>query len=449
MNAAVFNRLARGLLGLLTGLGLATSVFGDAPENDDFANATVISGIWGTVSGNTEEATAETDEPEHAGAAAANSVWYKLIPIQDGTLTIHTFGSAIDTRLAVYSIPPNTNIAVNSSLFLVAASDDFDLRQDPFERPLRGPNGPYAEAGPSAVRFPVKLGTAYYVVVDSNDGGGEIQLTWGYDFGGLFYFTKPQVEAGKTEGSIQFAVGRTFGCSGRVLVDVVTTNYTGKNMPATEGVDYIPGQQTLIFDDYETLRTFRVPIIDAEFAGDPGDPGDPEAPVSAPFNPNYHFNVQIVSVRFAALENTNILAPPAILTGQDTSVGRMLDVNIPRGAGDPGPDVAAFTNNIINFEVRRQVTTEYAGAAMGMCMSGSRAPGRPILIQPAALNGALIVRTVWVISATTCLTCRPSPIMPRPIRPAPPLQGLGLPILARPVQAQFPGAAMISFPRKS
>ncbi len=365
MNAAVFNRLARGLLGLLTGLGLASSVFGDAPENDDFANATVISGIWGTVSGNTEEATAETDEPEHAGAAAANSVWYKLIPIQDGTLTIHTFGSAIDTRLAVYSIPPNTNIAVNSSLFPVAASDDFDLRQDPFERPLRGPNGPYAEAGPSAVRFPAKLGTAYYVVVDSNGGGGEIQLTWGYDFGGLFYFTKPQVEAGKTEGGIQFAVGRTFGCSGRVLVDVVTTNYTGQNMPATEGVDYIPGQQTLIFDDYETLRTFRVPIIDAEFAGDPGDPEDPEAPVSAPFNPNYHFNVQIVSVRFHDLENTNILAPPAILTGQDTSVGRMLDVNIPRGAGDPGPDVEAFTNNIINFEVRRQVTTEYAGDGDG------------------------------------------------------------------------------------
>lgn len=359
MNTSIFNRLAIVPLWLFAWLGLTAAALAAAPENDNFASATVISGIWGTTNVDNSTATAEFGEPDHAGAPAANSVWYKFIPIQDGTLTIQTFGSTTDTRLAVYSVPPNTNVTVDSSLFPVAANDDFDLKQIPFMLPLEGPNGPAVVGGPSGVRFPVKLGTAYYVAVDGNDGGGAVQLTWGYHFGGLFYFTKAQVEAGKPEGSIRFAVGRAFGCSGRVLVDVVTTNYTGENAPATEGVDYVPVQQTLIFDDYETLQTFGVPILEAPFAGDPEDTN------SAPFNPNYHFGVQIVSVRFDPLENTNLLASPAILTGQDVSVGRMLDVNIPRGAGDPGPTVELFTNNIINFYVKRQVTTEYVGDGDG------------------------------------------------------------------------------------
>ncbi len=353
MNISFLSRLGLVPLGLFAWIGLAATATAAAPANDNFANAITISGFWGTTNADTTAATAEAGEPAHAGAAAANSIWYKLIAIQDGTMTIHTFGSAIDTRLAVYTVPANTNAAVNGSLFPLAANDDFDLRQDQTLAALQGPNGPAVTAGPSAVHFPVKQGGAYYVAVDSNGGGGQVQLTWGYSFGGLFYFTKPQVEAAKTEGSIQFAIGRALGYSGQVLVDVVTTNYIGNNTAASNGVDYISVRQTLTFKDFEMLQTFTVPIMEAP-------PPVPATTNDTPFNPNVYFGVQIVGVRFDPQENTNLLAPPAILTGQDTSVGREIEVEIIYGTGDPGPNVqlpAGYTN-VINFQVRRHLTTE-------------------------------------------------------------------------------------------
>jgi len=337
-------RLGLVALGVAAWAGLATTVVrAQGLDNDAFSGAYAISGFWGTTNIDTSEATAEEGEPNHANGAAANSVWYKLIGIQDGTVTVHTYGSAVDTRLAVYAVPANTNAAVDASLFPLAANDDMDLSQG---------FGPTVAGGPSAVTFPVRQGGTYYVAVDSNEGGGEVQLTWGYNFGGLFYFAKPQVEAGKNEGAIQFAVGRAFGSAGRVLVDVVTTNYTGDLTPATEGVDYEPVNATLIFDDFEMLKTFQVPIMDAPFAGDPEDTN------AAPFNPNYHFGVQVVAVRFDPQENTNLLAPPAILSGQDTSVGRMLETNIRSGFGDPEePPIPLFAaaTNIINFAVKHHI----------------------------------------------------------------------------------------------
>src|ERR1017187_8737706 len=358
MNISFLSRLGLVPLGLYAWIGLSSTATAAAPANDNFANAIAISGIWGTTNADTTAATAEPGEPAHAGAPAAHSVWYKLIAIQDGTMTIHTFGSAIDTRLAVYTVPANTNAAVNGSLFPLAANDDFDLRQDQTLAALQGPNGPAVAAGPSAVRFPVKQGGAYYVAVDSNGGGGQVQLTWGYNFGGLFYFTKPQVEAAKTEGSIQFAVGRALGYSGQVQVDVVTTNYTGSKIAASNGVDYVSVRRTLTFKDFEMLQTFPVPILEAP-------PPVPASTNDAPFNPNVYFGVQIVAVRFDPQENTNLLTPPAILTGQAASVGRELEVEILAGFGDRGPTVPLFVTNIINFMVKHQITSEQVGDGDG------------------------------------------------------------------------------------
>ena len=239
MNVSFLGRLGLVPLGISVWLGLAaTATAATTPPNDNFANAIVVSGFWGTTSADTTAATAEPGEPAHAGPAAAHSVWYKLIAFQDGTMTVHTYGSAIDTRLAVYSVPANTNAAVNGVLFPVAANDDMSLSQF---------FGPSVSRGPSIVTFPVKQGAVYYVAVDSNGGGGQVQLTWGYNFGGLFYFVKPQFQAPMYDmigypqdpsGRIEFAVGRLFGYAGKVLVDVVTTNYTGPNTPAIDGVDY-------------------------------------------------------------------------------------------------------------------------------------------------------------------------------------------------------------------
>jgi uncharacterized delta-60 repeat protein/uncharacterized repeat protein (TIGR01451 family) len=345
LNICFLGRLGLVLLGISAWTGLAAAVRGATPPpNDNFANAIVIAGFWGTTNADTTAATAEPGEPAHADVPAAHSIWYKLIVVQDGTMTVHTYGSAIDTRLAVYSVPANAIPAVNGVLFPVVADDDLDLSQF---------FGPSVAQGPSIVTFPVKQGDTYYVAVDSNGRGGQVQLTWGYNFGGLFYFVKPQFEAAKTEGVITFYVGRTFGYAGRVLVDVVTTNYTGPNTPATNGVDYFAVRKTLTFNDHETMQTFTVPITEA-----------PPPPIVGTnimqFNPNAYFGVQIVGVRFDPQENTNLLAPPVILPGYDTSVGREIEVEIIYGTGDPGPPGSmpwGFTN-VINFEVRQHISPE-------------------------------------------------------------------------------------------
>ena len=193
------------------------------------------------------------------------------------------------------------------------------------------------------------------MAVDSDGPAGKIQLTWGYNFGGLFCFSKPAatyplgVAASKTEGAIQFAVTRCLGYAGQVQVDVVTTNYAGPNTPAVNGVDYIGGKQTLTFKNYETVQTFTVPIMPA--------PEPPPGPNGDVLNPNVYFDVQIVAVRFDPQENTNLLAPPVIMTGVDTSVGRELETQVPAGMGDPGPQVF-FSTNLINFQVKHHVTSE-------------------------------------------------------------------------------------------
>jgi uncharacterized repeat protein (TIGR01451 family)/uncharacterized delta-60 repeat protein len=357
MNISVPRRLGLVPLGISAWIGLAaTAAWGAAPPNDNFADAIALPGFWGTTNVDTSAATAETGEPAHAGAAAARSVWYKLIPFQEGTFTIHTFGSAIDTRLAVYTIAANTNPVVNGPLFPVAVNDDFDLSQF---------SGPSVTAGPSAVQFPVKQGTIYYVAVDSNGAGGKVQLTWGYNFGGFFYFTKSQVEAAKTEGAIRFSVGRVFGLSGQVQVTVVstagTTNASGGFGVHTAGkapTDFVAGKLTLTVPDHETMKSFQVPIFD-------GPPLNTDTNFS-PYNPNYYFNVVITNVQFDPNENTNLIAPPVILKGQHVSAGRMLDVNIPYYYGDVVKSkVPTFTNNIINFAVKHQTTSEYVGDGDG------------------------------------------------------------------------------------
>src|ERR1019366_8546207 len=167
MNISFLSGLGLVPLGLYAWIGLSSTATAAAPANDNFANAITISGFWGTTNADTTSATAEPGEPAHAGAAATNSIWYTLIAIQDGTMTVHTFGSAIDTRLAVYTVPANTNAAVNGVLFPVAANDDVNLSQF---------FGPIASSGPSIVTFPVKQGAVYYVAVDSNRGGGQVQF---------------------------------------------------------------------------------------------------------------------------------------------------------------------------------------------------------------------------------------------------------------------------------
>jgi uncharacterized delta-60 repeat protein/uncharacterized repeat protein (TIGR01451 family) len=372
-------------------LGVALAALGAAaPVNDNFANAQFISGSWGTTNVDTSAATAEPGEPAHAGSAASHSVWYRFVAIQDGTVTMHTFGSPTsNTRLAVYSVAANTNATVNGPLFPVAANDNLDLRVDKARVGMVGLNGPVS-TGPSLVTFPVQQGGTYYVALDSTGAGGPMQLTWGYNFGGLFYFLRPQYVSRKTE-PMQIAVGRVGGFSGRVLVDVVTTNYTGANTPAVAGTDYIATRQTLTFDDFETLRYATVTTLLAP----PPVPTDPTN--AAPANPNVYFGLQIVNVRFDPQENTNLLAPPVVFPGLGTSVGRELEPNVLNGFGDPGPTVPPFAvfTNVINFAVAHKTTTEWIGDGDGNVHISLTRTGLGDPSQSVSVEWAINSTTTW------------------------------------------------------
>ncbi|HEX8207234.1 MAG TPA: hypothetical protein VF587_14330 [Solirubrobacteraceae bacterium] len=75
---------------------------GDAPANDDQADAKVLTGLSADAFTSTEDAYREYGENWHAGARAAHSVWYAWEAPVSGPVTIDTTRSSFDTRVAIY-----------------------------------------------------------------------------------------------------------------------------------------------------------------------------------------------------------------------------------------------------------------------------------------------------------------------------------------------------------
>jgi hypothetical protein len=144
---------------LLTLLILSAALTASAaPANDNFANATTIAGVSGTMSGSTVGANKEAGEPNHAGNTGGASVWFRWVAPANGTVTFNTAGSAFDTLLGVYI---GTTV---SALSLVASNDD-----------VLYPNTT------SAVTFNAVSGTEYRIAVDGYNGvSGSYTLTWLY-----------------------------------------------------------------------------------------------------------------------------------------------------------------------------------------------------------------------------------------------------------------------------
>jgi M6 family metalloprotease-like protein len=127
------------------------------PGNDLFANAVTIGGTTGSVSGHTEHATTEAEEPVPAGCGRA-SVWYRWTAPGTGTATITTADSDYDTVLGIF-----TGSAVNA-LTLVAANDDEDHANEVYT---------------SKVTTPVTAGTTYQIAADGCAGdSGALKLAW-------------------------------------------------------------------------------------------------------------------------------------------------------------------------------------------------------------------------------------------------------------------------------
>ncbi|HMP81850.1 MAG TPA: hypothetical protein PKA41_04000 [Verrucomicrobiota bacterium] len=88
------------------------------PLNDDFADGISVPGTTNSASGSNAGATKETGEPNHAGSASFNTVWWTWTAPTNWPVTMDTFGSLFDTVLAVYT---GNNV---SNLLLVAENDD-------------------------------------------------------------------------------------------------------------------------------------------------------------------------------------------------------------------------------------------------------------------------------------------------------------------------------------
>lgn len=143
-------------------LALPGAALAAAPANDDFANATDLSGFdpaAGSISGTNVASSKEVGEPDHAGNPGGRSVWYTWTAPGDGSVPNVSFTTGfteLDTLLAVY-----TGAAVGA-LTEVASNDD----------------APGLGTG-SAVSFATTPGQAYHVAVDGFGGKiGGFFLMW-------------------------------------------------------------------------------------------------------------------------------------------------------------------------------------------------------------------------------------------------------------------------------
>ncbi|QTA83685.1 Uncharacterized protein dnl_60990 [Desulfonema limicola] len=124
------------------------------PLNDNFINANLLTGISGNATGTTKDATGEIGEPEHENFQPKRTVWWKWISPSNNRFIFDTYGSDLDTILAVYS---GSNL---STLLELAGNDDSsDLT--------------------SEVSFQAVSGNTYYIVVSGFSGDvGNIFLNW-------------------------------------------------------------------------------------------------------------------------------------------------------------------------------------------------------------------------------------------------------------------------------
>ena len=123
--------------------------------NDDFLDATAISGISGSVEGSNRFTTVQPYEPSHAEVDCGNTVWWVWTPTISGNVTIDTSGTAFDTVLAVYT-GSNIRQAVE-----VASNDDVSSTDTT-----------------SSVTFYATKGVPCRIVVSGKNNGSGVESGW-------------------------------------------------------------------------------------------------------------------------------------------------------------------------------------------------------------------------------------------------------------------------------
>ncbi len=133
------------------------------PPNDNFADATVLSGVSGQITGTNIDATRELGENSHN----QKTVWWKWAAPEAGAFYFDTHGSSFDTILTIYTgseLIHLTQIAYNDDDGSGIASYNNDGR-------IGNDN--------SSMTFMAESGTRYYIAVDGYKySSGSIVLNW-------------------------------------------------------------------------------------------------------------------------------------------------------------------------------------------------------------------------------------------------------------------------------
>ncbi len=131
------------------------SIVVQAPVNDMFASATVISGTSLTVTGTNVGATKQSGEPSIAGNRGGKSVWWVWTATSSGQVSLDTHGSSFDTLLGVF-----TGTSVNKLKSIASNNND-----------------PAGGTLTSDLKFNAIAGTTYRIAVDGYNGAaGSIVL---------------------------------------------------------------------------------------------------------------------------------------------------------------------------------------------------------------------------------------------------------------------------------
>ena len=347
--------LSRLVVVLATGQFLYTAAA--QPANDNFANAVPLEGIsaW-VIAGDTTGATRQPGEPAHAGFATGGSIWYSWTAPQDGEIAFDTFGSSVDTVVAVYS---GTNLTTLNQV----AANDFATRNGTWNVGSLGGLYPGTVASPvagyqnpAAVRFVAVATRTYYIAVQNKGAAGPTNLRWSYLPSGAFRFATDTTFVSSMEGygtrsgtvgkslvGAHMAVTRVAGSTGRMRVKFhteVPAAVPGGYVAAVPGMDYmeiLDGE--LVFDHLQNSQDIVIPIYDS--------------------GPNYNrmFNVVIDSVTPDDLEAPEVQAP--ILDSYHVvNTVAILDAWV-----DPLylNLLPLFTNNVVNFEKSYYRTTRGVG----------------------------------------------------------------------------------------
>jgi hypothetical protein len=202
--------------------------------NDNFANATPLSGAFANVVATNSYSTKETGEPKHAKNAGGKSLWWRWTAPAWGVVTLTTANSSFDTLLAAYTgsdLSSLTNVAANDNESDVATA--------------------------SRISFPVTPGTEYKIAVDGKDGASGLillSLTFAQDLQApTVAFSSPSAGTLLTNGQVtvqgtakdNVALARV---EYRLENAAGTTDYqpaTGTNLWTATVTNLIPGQNTV------------------------------------------------------------------------------------------------------------------------------------------------------------------------------------------------------------